>query len=441
MTDIVDVDSFQGEPNLENPVAGEAVFARGEPAEHPFAVLYQGEWETPWDGTCTAVRLHARALAQSGLPVVLRSFSHVVINEDGVAEPVHADGVPFAVRVEVGSLTDTSAATMTPMIKHVVIRSADQLRAIVYPRGIMHHELGFLIAMRKAVAGATILYTVWERDRVDPEIAKILNRVAQVWVPCEQNRQMLLKCGVERVVTVPHPFDPLSPLLKLTARRPYPNRRFYAIGRWEPRKGYHELLGAFLRSFRPEQGHTLTIKFSGGQWDGYPTPAESVAHWAKHPDVIERGWTNQAFRKSVLLIPGKVTQDAIVKLHFLNNIYVACSHGEAWNLPARDAKLAGNLLVHVPYGGTEDFSESRDIKIPFHMAPVPPSYHWEPGAEWADFDTDAIGAALEQAGPPIVFERPTWFEDRFSLASIGTFMRRLVLGVTVPDAAAYYGSK
>jgi len=117
---------------------------------------------------------------------------------------------------------------------------------------------------------------------VDPEVVKILNRVAQVWVPCGSNQHMLLRSGVhpDRVRIVPHPYDPTSQLCKLTRRRPYSNRRFYSIGRWEPRKGYHELLGGFLRAFKPTDEATLTIKFSGGQWEGYPSPAESVRYWA-----------------------------------------------------------------------------------------------------------------------------------------------------------------
>jgi len=157
--------------------------------------------------------------------------------------------------------------------------------------------------------------------------------------------------------------------------------------------------------------------------------------------VIANGWTNAAFRSRVTLIPGKVTEDAITKLHFMNNVYVSSSRGEAWNLGAFAAKVAGNRLVYVPYGGTEDFSDASDVKIPFHMAPVPESYRWEPGAEWADFDTDALCVTLAGTQAPTRFERPAWFESHFSLASVGTLMRKLVLEVAaaVPAAAAYYG--
>jgi glycosyltransferase involved in cell wall biosynthesis len=443
---MTDVDSFQGEPNLADPTAGEPVFARGKRADHPFAVLYQGEWETPWDGTATAVRLHARALASSGLPVLLRSFSHVVVNPDGVPEPVHTEGIPLSVKVEVGALPDTSATVLSPLIKHLVVRSAEHLQQVIYPRGIQHHELGVLHAMRKGVAGATILYTVWERDRVDTDTVKVLNRVAQVWVPCTQNATMLVASGVtaEKVHVVPHPFDPKNPLLKLAARKPYPNRRFYSIGRWEPRKGYHELLGAFLRAFKPSDGHTLTIKFSGGQWEGYPSPVESARHWAQQPEVIANGWTQQAFRDRVVLIGGKVNDDMIVKLHFQNNIYVSCSHGEAWNLGAFAARLAGNGMIYVPYGGVRDFAYCNDTTIDYVMEDVPASYRWPAGAQWAGFSERELQHCLSVTEAPTAFVPMSTFYEKFSLASVGALMRKLVMQVAesgVPDAAAYFSSR
>jgi len=71
----------------------------GKPAAHRFAVMYQGEYETPWDGTAVAVRLHARALAAVGIPVFLKSFTGSVIDEHGGVGSVHIGGLPADVRL------------------------------------------------------------------------------------------------------------------------------------------------------------------------------------------------------------------------------------------------------------------------------------------------------------------------------------------------------
>lgn len=408
-------------------VAGE-YFAPGEPAEHPYGVLYQAEWETEWDGTAVAARMHARALAAQGLPVLLKSFSGKVVNADGVPEPVFMAGLPEAVKAEVGTLNETSIDTLAVLIRHMVVRSAPVLEGYLMPRHVVHTDPTRLLNMRRKLLDATIAYTVWERDRVSPGIVEQLSQLGQLWVPCSHNAAMLVRCGVpaEKVQVVPHPYEPTDALCKLTARRPYKERRFYAIGRWEPRKGFHELIGAFMQAFAPGDAATLMIKTGSGVWKGYPSPDESVEQWLR---VFSGKWTREKLIEHLTIDTRRYPRGKIVQIHFQNNIYVLSSHGEAFALPARDAKIAGNRLVHVPYGGSADYCETEDIPVPFTMEPDHPSYGWERGAEWAGFTVDALAHALTKATPPAAFARPAHYERVFGFDAVGRQMARLVLGV------------
>ncbi len=439
------LEDYQGEPQ---PPDGEAldrpVFADGKAATHPYGVLYQGEHETLWDGTCQAVRLHAQALATTGVPLLLTSFSNVVIDENGIAEPVHTVGLSEEVTRQVGALRNESIATLLPLIKHLVVRSAEQLKMVIYPRGIVSQDIEQLIRMRAAVAAATILYTVWERDRIDPAIVAQLSRVGECWVPCEQNAQLLRSAGVEQVRVMPHPYDPASPLCKLTGRRPIADRLFYSIGAWQPRKGLHELLGAFLSMYGPGDRSRLTLKISGGQWPGYLTPQESVTFWLADPNVQRQGWTAETLAGHLRVITARLPTDQILKLHFQNNIYVSAAHGEAWCLPAFDAKVAGNRVVHVPFGGTADFCEPTDVAVPFTMGLVDPTYGWEPEARWASYLPEELERALLWAEPPRSFTRSPGFEERFRVDKVGQLMLEAVLDVAErfkPEAAAYLRSQ
>lgn len=419
-------------------------FAPGRPTAYPYGVLYQGEWETPFDGSAVAVRKHATALAAAGIPVLLKSFSNVVINNHGVPEPVPTVGVPPEVKKEIQGLNLTSIGATIPMIKHAVVGDAAHLSRLIM-RGIAGpaDDVEIRVGAQQAAYASTILYSVWERDQISQELADHLASIGECWVPCEHNRQLLLSAGVERVRVVPHPFDHAEDICKLTRRRPHLNdiRRFYAIGAWQPRKGFHELVGAFMKAFKPDKGRFLTIKFSGGKWPGYPSPAESLALWMQNPEVLANGWTSKNLGQHLQLLEGRVPRSRIIELHFRNNIYVCSSRGEAWCLPAFDAKLAGNRLVHVPYGGTADFAEDSDIMVPFTMAPVPTSYNWETGAQWADFAVDALADALKRAKPPDEFQFPVGYDQRFSKRAVGALMKQAIIEFTEklhPPAAEYY---
>lgn len=424
----------------------EDTFAPGSPAEYPYGALYQGEYETEHDGTARAVRLHARALAATGLPVLLKSFSYAVVTGDGVVEPVHNVGLSDVVLRETKhplelntSLRMTSIGELVPSIKHLVVRNVEQLQQSILPRGVVHSDPATLLALRDAVYANTIVYSVWERDRIDPKIVRQLSRVGQCWVPCEQNRQMLIASGVssEKVHVVPHPYEPTSQLCKLTRRKPKSGpTRFYSIGRWEPRKGYAELIEAFGLAFRLNQdAATLTLKVTERNWPGYPKPQAALRRASKLS-----GWD---VSRRVTLITDTLADDKILKLHFDSTVYVCSSHGEAFALPAFDAKVAGNALVHVPYGGTEDFEDSEiDERVPYSMSPVHESYGWEADAKWADWRVEDMVIVLKRMAEkgPLTHRRPGSFEERFGVEAVGQRMRQLVLGLvekTHPAAWEY----
>lgn len=431
------------------PLAKDAYFAPAsvDPSERHYkaAVLYQGEYETLWDGTAVAVRAHARALHQAGIPVFLKSFTGTVTDEHGAIQPRHSAGLPPQVEREVGALELTRARAYFPTIKHLVVRDAEHLKRVVIPHGVVAGEIEEQAKLRQAIFNATIVYSVWERDRIDPGIVKTLNRVAECWVPSLSNAHMLKYEGVdpEKIFVVPHPYDPADPILKLRRRRPDAAwKKFYSIGRWEPRKGYVKLINAFLTTFKPTDNAILTIKYTGGKWPDYPTPEEAIVRSYSDPKICENGWTFSKIKERVKLIEGRFPRAAILELHYRNNIYVSSSHGEAWNLPAFEAALAGNNVCYVPSGGVEDYlGNGHSVVAQGDIEPVPKSYGWEADACWMRFTERALGSALERSFPPLhTHDRPDSIAlDRFTLDAIGKLMRHRVLEVAqkqgVPESA------
>jgi len=427
------------------PLPAEAYAGQGRPSTSPFGVMYIGEYETLWDGTAVAVRAHARALAQANIPVFLKSFSFSSVDQHGNAQPAF-QGLNPQVKAEVGHLELTRPDVVYPVIKHAVIQDAEHLKQMVMPRGAVGRSLEEQTRLRKQIFDSTILYTVWERDRVDPGIVKTLSKVAENWVPSSANAKMLVRSGVpyDKVKVVPHPYDPADPILNLRRRRPDTEwKKFYSIGRWEPRKGYVELIDAFLQAFTPRDNVILTIKYTGGTWPGYETPQALLARINSDPALLARGWSPVAITNRIRLIEGRFPQGAIQALHYKNNLYVSSSHGEAWCLPAFEAALAGNNVCYVPSGGVEDYlGNGHTCVAPNGLVPVPKSYRWESDAEWMGYDQRQLVIALQQAqSPTVTHDRPDSIAlHRHTLGFIGEQMRKLVIRVAqgFPKAAEYY---
>lgn len=395
--------------------------APGEPALLPMGVVYQGDWKRFGDGIARHVRDQAVALATAGVPVWLQA-----VNEQGLLD---GELEPQVLK-DVGHLRHVTLSSIPICIRQIIFRDAASLRALILPAGArLAGKEG-----EDTVYRSTIVYTSWERDRIHGSMVEILQRCGQVWVPCERNRKAFVESGVptEKVFVVPYPYDPASEVCCIPAPRGSESapdgKRFYAIGKWEPRKRLHQLVGAFLTAFTPRDRASLTIKTHGwGSWSEYPTIEESIAHWSESAIARSRGWTPEAMNRRIRIIASKIPESEIVDLHRKNNIYISAGAGEAWDLPAFDAKCAGNRMVYVGFGGPEDYADESDVRVGWsHMEPVDADYGWEPDARWAAVSRELVAQALLEVEPPPRRIHPPSFNRRFSRHAVGESMRFLV---------------
>ena len=373
-------------------------------------VLYQAEWPLIGDGVCTQARRQVVALASTGLRVGLIGISY----REASAHP--------AAQQEVASVRYDGRSPTPIGIRQTVIHNA-------------HYLDGLLRSRRGLGPKQSVVATWWERDRAHPDIVSVLNRCAELWVACSRSRSAFIESGVPeaRVHVVPYPLPEAHP----AQASPVPEgKRFYNIGKWEPRKNQHGLIGAFLCAYRPGDNATLTVKtrhFSG--FNGYPDCKQTLGIWAATDEVKARGWGPQEIAAHVRLLVEHVDDSAIAALHAENNIYVSASFGEGLDIPALEAKQAGNRLVHVGFGGSEDYAEATDIRLEWRLGPVDPSYRWEPGAQWAKYEHAALIEALAKAEPRENRENVTTLEA-YRATNVGQLMRKrleAVFGVAMRE--------
>lgn len=411
------------EEELEVPLV-----APGESAPLPQAVIFHGAWRKEADGMGHHSRAQIRALALAGVPLMLRALGQGAARDAELGPDAR----------QLLHLANVSADRASLLIHHIVIHSEQQLDSVLLPRAARLSDE----ATQEALLQRSIVYTSWERDRASPAIAASLNECAEVWVPCRQNAKAFLDSGVRGIRVVPCPYDPNAPGV---CQIPYPRgnelvphgKRFYAIGKWEPRKNQAQLLRAFVRAFTPKDHASLLLKTSEwGSWRDYPSIKEVTRELVQ--DGAKFGWTAASLNKRIRIICDKLPIERIHKIHQENNIYVSASHGEAWDVPAFEAVCAGNRLLYT-WGGPEDFAQPGDLQFPYHLAPCHQQYLWEHDAKWADIELDDLVETLRLAKAPERRRHPSTLYPRFGQFAVGERMRDAlveVLGASENQPAA-----
>jgi hypothetical protein len=347
----------------------------------------------PADGWSIASRAYARAMQLGGLDVLLRDWQR--LNAQGLDEEVLNELLPaFTGKHPLSVLTtEQQLSSVALHVFSCALLSAD--------------KLGVLDAMagnRKDQAQA--FYCVFERRHIELEIVDKLNRLAGVWVQCRMNERVLKEAGVQNVTLIPYPLFLDDPHLALE-KPDREVRRFYNIGRFEPRKAPDNIIRAFMRAFSPGEAE-LTLKVS---------PIPHVATYATPWSVVdeelvgnEMGWTSENVWESIKVIDGRLTREEMIELHDWGDVYVSASRGEGLELGAWAAKLAGRRLIVTASGGPEDFLDPEvDICIPAtRLVPADVSYPWGEGATYIDYDIDCLVDAMREVRGDLSCGTRTW---------------------------------
>lgn len=336
-----------------------------EKRERPI-IYFHTPWQHPADGWSIAARNHAKAMERGGLDVRLASWKDdgSELHPEVAAECGHMGPVPLSWDLHVFSSTLAGAAWM-----------AEPLKALRMQEGPQWY------------------HAVFERQYIEPALVSMLNKLDRVWVQCSANRDVLVDHGVTNTILLYHPWFEDDPHLEIPPAAG-PSRRFYWIGRFEPRKSPDNLIRAFFRAFKPADDVRLTMKLSPvGHAAPYATP-EEVAH----EEAKRCGWPRSVAEGAVVLLRGHYSKEEMREVHAANDTYVSASRGEGCDLPAFAAKLSGRRLVMTDSGGPRDFVTSGDIIVP-QRGTIPSDifYQWGDGACYADYSVEELAAAFVEA--------------------------------------------
>lgn len=332
-----------------------------DPGDGRPIVFFRTPWERLDDGWSVAARAYARAMNRGGIDVRLSSWMRAPACREVMEEVGSFTRPADRWDVHVFSCTLGSAAAVGPLFQNMMLHNT----------------------------GPQAYHCVFERQNIEPELVESLNLLDAVWSQCSANRDVLVKAGVNNVTLIHHPWFDDDPHLRLEPPREC--KRFYWIGRAEPRKAPDKLVRAFLRAFRPGEAE-LTLKLSMYEHiEKYPTPEQVLAE-----ELPLNGWTESNWKESIHLVRGRLSKEEMVQLHADNDVYVSASRGEGLDLPAFAAKLAGRQLVLTDSGGPRDFINDGDVLVPASgLVEAAPEYRWGDGALYFDHRLEDLVTAMQ----------------------------------------------
>ena len=181
-----------------------------------------------------------------------------------------------------------------------------------------------------------INYCMWESTSVPKDfVEEINNSVTLQYVPCQQNVESFLECGVRVPIKVlHHAVD--AEQFPLQNRCHSETFTFGSFGDFSPRKGIDVLLRAFQDEFSPTEPVRLLMK----------STSSSAAYQVNDPRIT--------------FISGFMNQESLLKFLQEMDVFVLPSRGEGFGLCGLEAMSTGLPLIATNWSGPSEYLDRED---------------------------------------------------------------------------------
>lgn len=254
--------------------------------------------------------------------------------------------------------------------------------------------------------------TMFETDRLPADWVEACNRMDEIWVPTEFNRETFTFAGVrpEKLRVVPGtidlaPYNPHCVPLSIEDARGY---NFLSLFDWQIRKGWDVLIRAFVEEFSMSEDVSLTIKTHSSF--GYSTE--------KIVDMVST-YLTESVGCDLNRIPLVIFQDTNIPDAQMPNLYRAAdcfvlpTRGEGWGRPFMEAMAMGLPVIGTGWSGQTAFmNEENSFLLDYTLTEVPESSWREiptyQGHRWAEPSLSHLRQLMREV-----------FEDRKTAKEMG----------------------
>jgi glycosyltransferase involved in cell wall biosynthesis len=250
-----------------------------------------------------------------------------------------------------------------------------------------------------------VAYTTWEGYGLASSLFGAASQFDHVWVPSASNARAFNHYGSTFYIhTVPHPYDDgLTPTDRnRDAENLNDTYTFSYVGAWNARKNVEGVIRAYSRAFSKGDDVMLAIHCYGAPPD--VCRVAQVATGLSLEQMPEVRFTNH-----------RMTDDHMAFIRGAYHCFVTATRGEAWNLPAFQAMLAGQHIIAPGGQGSDDFLRGTSAYL--YESRVVPAF-----GEVLFENITAEGATARYWGCQGLTVREDWMEP--DIASLGLLMRR-----------------
>jgi hypothetical protein len=226
-----------------------------------------------------------------------------------------------------------------------------------------------------------IAYFYWEADRLPRNWSRSLNKVNELWVPCNLVKKACVRAKFNGPIKViPTPCNDWETQSFIDFPSSFSDDfvisndvyKFYSIFQWHNRKGWRSLLSSYYKAFNEGDQVVLILKVNSLNIAGYTTDMIK-------PDIAElKRKLNLKYYPPVYLSTTIVPSDSIKALHNTADCYVAPHHGEGWGMPIHDAMRMENQIITTKYGGVTEYLDDSSAHIIKHTLGPVGGMDWSP---------------------------------------------------------------
>jgi len=227
--------------------------------------------------------------------------------------------------------------------------------------------------------------SMFETDRIGGDWVQQCNRkeFSEIWVPTKFNVKTFAFSGVmsNKLKAIPEPidvffFDPsITKALPLRNRKPF---NFLCIMKWEERKGWKNLLRAYLEEFINVKNVSLYMRSSMSSRD-----EEEYNNFVEN-FIAQRGMKMDDLPQIVLLKKSIPFED-LPSLYKAVDCFILATHGEGWGLPIIEAMSMELPTIATNWSGNLEYmskTNSFPIRVEKMVEATENGHYWaEPSHE------------------------------------------------------------